>query len=67
MNFLDHFPPRSSTFSDALDNSRASIEIALLSWKMRFDYGVDHDNSCCQLLWLFVSLGPLHFSLALGH
>lgn len=68
MSILNSLPPRNgSTWRDALDNSHASVEIDLMRWRLRCDAGVDRDNSHCELIWLFVSVGPLHISLAIGH
>lgn len=67
MKLLDHFPPRSATWGEALDNSHCSLTVDLLIWRFRFNCGLDHNASCCELIWLYIDFGPIGLKLAIGH
>ena len=67
MSILDHLPPRTDTWRDALSNSQLFISLNLLRWSWRFDCGVDCGNYSCELLYLYVDIGPIRLNIALGH
>lgn len=60
------FTPRYG-WREAFENSACCLSINLLSWRLRFDIGVDNKDECCELAWIYIDLGPLHLKLAIGH
>ena len=54
-------------WAEAFDNSRCALEIDMLRWRLRFSVGLDRADSCCELVWAYIDLGPVHLSLAIGH
>ncbi len=52
---------------EALDNSACSLCVDFLDWRLRLAAGLDRQDECCEMVWLYADLGPIHLKLAIGH